>query len=368
MNCLMSASVCFVACHGGPADHFAVFAEHLIQKGYQVEVYASGPATEKLSSRGIKAIAFDTTEPEAAETLAKKCAQFSVVITDVGHQFDLDLQQALKQHALKTVRLAYYDNPESFVPGGYSSLAEKVMLAADQALFANARLVQEIKIELPVERRIGLGYYPVEQPERIASKRASDHALSRCKFFSDHAAQDRGQKLFVYAGGNNSEYFDKALPAFLEMLSQACQKEDLSKLVIVLQQHPGAKGLNLDKKQIEQWMLEHSSSEKSPQWVISTWNSNDIQIAADCMLYYQTSMGPQFVLAGLPVIQVGHHVYEDVLVRNQLCATAINPHQLLTHIQAFEQKQPSDHALIMQGLGILPDWRDHLEKALRIPS
>ena len=44
---LLAETVCFIACHGGPADHFATFAEDLVKKGHTVHVFAAGPALKK---------------------------------------------------------------------------------------------------------------------------------------------------------------------------------------------------------------------------------------------------------------------------------------------------------------------------------
>jgi hypothetical protein len=45
-------------------------------------------------------------------------------------------------HATKIPRLAYYDNPEPFVPGGYSHTAAEVMREAQGILFANETLAK----------------------------------------------------------------------------------------------------------------------------------------------------------------------------------------------------------------------------------
>jgi hypothetical protein len=136
---LSTAAICFIACHGGPADHFATFTENLTNKGYQVQVYASGPALKKLQDRRIEAIPFFL-ENQSAEEVAKKCSGAAVVITDVGNDFGEVLHKSLAEFASKSARFAYYDNPEAYVPGGYSSSAAKAMRVAQKVLFANANL------------------------------------------------------------------------------------------------------------------------------------------------------------------------------------------------------------------------------------
>ncbi len=375
---LSAAAVCFIACHGGPADHFSTFAQDLSQKGYKVQIYATGPALKKFQDRNLEiVIPFvleNISEEEAATELAKRCSGAAVIVTDVGHVFDVSLQKALKYEASKSLRLAYYDNPEAYVPGGYSSVAAKVMLAAQGVLFANANLVKtplyqapSQEVYLAPEKRIGLGYYPISQAEKIAKRRMSEKSHTRAQLFSKYSLADRGQKVLVYAGGNNDEYFSKALPAFLQFLSEASLQEDLSDFVVLLQQHPGAKEKNFDLKLVRQWLEQHGQKAKTPQFFISEFNSDDAQVVADGMLYYQTSMGPQFVLAGIPTIQVGHNTYEDILVKNRLCSTAIDVGSLRTALARLrgDVKAESDNEAIMQGLGISPDWASRLEYAVK---
>lgn len=372
----LTPRVCFVACHGGPADHFATFAESLVQKGHQVEIHATGPALKKFQDRKIEWVKSfsleNVAEKEAAVELANRCANSHVVITDVGHPFDIPLQEALTEHAPNTSRWAYYDNPEPYVPGGYSSVAGRVMLAAERILFANAHLATDPiyhepskPLALSLEKRVGLGYYPIDQAEKIAKRRNSDHASVRSTFFSNQNVDDSGQQILVYSGGNNEEYFSKAFPAFLDALAEASKKQDLSNTIVVLQQHPGAKQKNRDKELVEKW-TEQQAGALIPKMVVSSMSSDDTQVLADGMLYYQTSMGPQFILAGIQTIQVGHEVYKDVLVKNKLCSTATNADQLLAAIKELRSgtNKEIDREAIQQGLGIQSNWVENLEKSI----
>ncbi len=356
LTSILSSAIYFIACHGGPADHFATFAEELCQRGHTVQIYATGPALKKCQERNKDlTIPFSlegASEEEAAILLAKSCSTADVVITDVGHPFDIALQKALGQEAPISRHLAYYDNPEAFVPGGYSSIASQVMLEAEAVLFAGSHLVKAQEIDLPPEKRIGLGYYPTAQAEKIGARRKHEHHVLRTHLFAKYSLIDRGQKILVYAGGNNEEYFTKAFPAFLELLGQI----DLSQTIVLLQQHPGAKEKNRDGKLVHAW------NGKTAPFLISELTTDDAQVVADVMLYYQTSMGPQFVLAGIPTIQVGHEVYEDILVRNGLCHTATTADALtyaLSHLNV-----DIDETQILDRLGISLDWADHLERAL----
>ena len=377
MSLSVAAAVCFIACHGGPADHFSTFAEDLANKGYKVQIYATGPALKKFQDRKIEIVTpfslENISEEEAATELAKRCSSADVIITDVGHVFDIPLQKALRSQASTSLRLAYYDNPEGYVPGGYSAVAAKVMLAAQGVLFANANLVKtplyhapSQEVYLAPEKRIGLGYYPISQAEKIAKRRMSDQSQIRAELFSKYSLTDQGQKVLVYAGGNNDEYFSKAFPAFLEFLSETSLQGDLSNFVVLLQQHPGAKEKNFDVELVRRWREQQGRPAKSPQFFISEFNSDDAQVVADGMLYYQTSMGPQFVLAGIPTIQAGHNTYEDILVKNGLCSIVTNVDSLMSALARLQGNLfvESGKEAIVQGLGISSDWANRLEEAI----
>jgi hypothetical protein len=352
---LSATVICLIVCHAGPADHFVTFAKKLSEDGYNVQVYASGPALKKLQDRNIEVMTpfsveglSQSEEIDLAIQLAKSCSNASVVMTDVGHAFDVTLQKALSVETPQVVRLAYYDNPEPYVPGGYSTVAEKVMQAADKVLFANANLVENLEIKIPLNERVGLGYYPLAQAEKIAARRQEEHALMRSQLFSKYDLKDTGQKIFVYFGGNNDDYFIKAFPAFLSILS-----EGISDSIVILQQHPGAKSQNIDRLLVEAWM-----KETGHKVIISEGTTEDMQVLADAALYYQTSMGPQFVLAGIPTIQVGHKMFEDILVRGGLCPSVTSASDFVEAARMIKPEALSEEQrrIILKGLGIRDDW------------
>lgn len=372
MSSLLQAAICFLACHAGPAEHFATFAQEISNDGKQVEIYASGPAKAKFESRGVAVMRpFDLdrmTDQEQtllAEQIAKECATSSAIITDVGHPFGIKVHAALKRFAPHARRFTYYDNPEPYVPGGYSSVASRVMKASEcPILFANANLACEIiyqepgkAIDFGNQDRIGIGYYPIEAAEKIAQRRAVEQTAKRQEFFVRHRIKDERQKVLVYFGGNNTEYFEKAFPAFLSLLEQA----DLSHYVVVFQQHPSAKAQNLDLSMVESWMQQNRTA-AAPRVVVSDINSDEAQIIADVAMYYQTSMGPQFVLAGIPTIQVGHETFEDLLVKRDLCASVTDVEHLLKALHQL--RVDIDPDIIYQGLGIKPDWLQRLKLML----
>lgn len=375
---LSVAAICLIACHGGPAEHFATFAENLVREGYEVQVYASGPALKKFQDRNIQVampFAIDNLSTQAqadlATQIAKSCSKASVVLTDLGHSFDITLQKALAEEAPRVLRLTYYDNPEPYVPGGYSNTAAEVMIAAQKVLFANANLrkasiYQEPnkEIKLPLKNRIGIGYYPVNQAEKIVMRREKEHKRMRAGLLAKHGLEDKGQKVLVYFGGNNEEYFTKAFPAFLQILS----KGNLSNTVIVLQQHPGAKSKNRDRHELEAWIKRYSAEANSPKMIISDETTDDMLVVAEGALYYQTSMGPLYALAGIPIIQVAHETYEDVLVRNRLCPSVINSSDFMVAIAAIQPVAVSEmqRKTIYKSLGIRENWFQIFQQALNV--
>ncbi len=85
----------------------------------------------------------------------------------------IKIHEALSQHAVNVVRWAYYDNPETYVPGGYSAVAADVMSVADGVLFANSNLAHTKiyrepgqEIDLTNKHKVGVGYYPLEQVKK----------------------------------------------------------------------------------------------------------------------------------------------------------------------------------------------------------
>jgi hypothetical protein len=377
MSVSMSAAVCLIACHSGPADHFATYAEVLIKQGYDVQIHATGPALKKFQERGVEvksAFSLDNLSSEEeyslAQTIAKTCSTASIIITDVGHIFDVKIQKELDVHVHAIPRLAYYDNPEPFVPGGYSSTAAEVMEIAEGILFANealakAKIYSAMGKDFINKKKFGIGYYPVNQAEKIAEKRKFDHDSARSIFLMKNGIEDKGQKVLVYFGGNNEEYFSKAFPAFLSLIAETSELTDLKNTVIVIQQHPGAKIKNQDGQQIEIWLKKFGEQVSVPKVILSDFSSGNAQILADAAFYYQTSMGPQFVLEGIPTVQIGHETYEDILVKNHLAPTVTNAEGFAQVIGNLEKIGKMPQKDLLSSLGIKEDWPTTLENAIK---
>jgi hypothetical protein len=373
------ASICFVVCHGGPADQLATFAENLSKEGETVEIYATGPALKKFQERGVPitdSFSLENLSSEeergVADQMAKRCSHASTVITDVGHPFDIQLQHALSRFP-QVRRLAYYDNFEAYVPGGYSVTAAATMLASEGILFANAHLAHSPlfqeegkEIDLGSRKKIGIGYYPIHQAEKIAKRRALEQAALRQELFSRHHWIDKGQKILVYFGGNNEEYFSKAFPAFLSLLTQLHsspkQKRANTSFIILVQQHPGAKNKNIDGEKLSQWVRQQTSS---PMVILSDLTSDEAQIIANGAFYYQTSLAPQFVLAGIPTMQIGHKTFPDILVRNKIIPSITKREELILALKKLSHSRKEiPQQKIYEGLGIQENWLTILKSEL----
>ena len=161
---------------------------------------------------------------------------------------------------------------------------------------------------------------------------------------------DSGQKILVYFGGNNDVYFEKAFPAFLRLVEES--NLDPSQYLVLFQQHPGARAKNRDGKLAE------------GQLILSELPSEEAQILADAALYYQTSMGPQFALAHIPPIQVGHETFPDLLVRSGLAPSATTPDELLRALGRLTVKTELQEEKLLEALGISKNWLVRLERTV----
>jgi hypothetical protein len=360
---MVTALIYFIACHGAPAAHFSEFAKELRKEGCRVEILATGPALDKLKGAGAKEFnpdQLDINDPASQRLLAEKVAKSlgpgSVVITDLSHLLMASIQEAIAKELPLIERLAYYENPEPFVPGSYMQTAAKVMACVNKVLFANANLAKEplylspsFTILLPLEKRIGIGYYPVEAAKFLESARFARKEIARRQFFEENKLTDTGQKILVYLGGNNDVYFKEALPAFLTLLRES--KLEQTENIVLMQHHPGDKKREIDP----------NLSGGFPIFVSKT-TSEESLLLADAVLYYQTSMAPQFALAGIPAIQVGHDTYPDILIRNNLAPSATTTEKFLEAVKACAK--PPKNGKILADLGISPHWLVHLKSAL----
>lgn len=380
INALASITICCVVCHGGPADHFATFLPELQKKGIQVHVHATPGVIGKFKGMNIQVNTLNlddvsVSEIDIAKILAEKCSKVAILLTDLGSSFDISLQTVFKEYNPHVKRLVYYDNPKAYVPGGYSNVADKTMQLADRVLFSNSNLARspiyiskEKESSIPLQKRFGIGYYPMARAEEISQKRLEEKKTNfmRKKFLEQHQIQGKNKKLVVYFGGNNNEYYDFAFPAFLKFVADGMKQSDLSHLVFILHQHPAAKNSNRDWNLMNDWLKEIQGNQRAPIFILSQWDSNQIQTLADCALYYQTSMAAQFALAGIPIIQIGHETYNDILVKNKAIPSILNTDSFIEIlVKGNCGTGQSDLESLIEYLGIRHDYCEALIEAIK---
>jgi hypothetical protein len=313
--------ITFIVSHPGPAEHFAAFARELEDRNLDCTLIARDTALKKLENSGLNVIQFSE---EALQAAAKSQLIFLEVC---------DVRMAELPRKLGKERcVAYYDNPEKEVPGGYKDNAKKVIEAAGRVIYA---------IE-------DLGYYPVEKVEEFRKMRISQ-AERKEAFFRDQGIKNpEGKKAIVFFGSANSAYYEGAFPRLLEILEKV--QGHLPNHLFILQRHP--------RSSIE-------AGSKLPSGVIVTDDKfafDDAVALADVALYYQTSAAPQFVLAGIPTLQVAHEVNADLLIRNRVCQVATTPEEF---IDCISQVSVSDPEKVSGLLGIRSDWKERLYKTVQ---
>ncbi|CAF3642188.1 unnamed protein product [Rotaria sp. Silwood1] len=385
-NATSTSLVCFIVCDGGPAGHFAAFATNLFnQNELQIIIYATEPALTKLKNshlpNDVQLLSFtiddgDRKQQEQVATqLIDNCLKQGAhsIIIDIGNKFDAIFQLVSSKRNLPTDMIrfwCYYDNPEPYVPGGYSIKTEETIKASQYILFANMNLAKidsiiyslpEKSIDLTNKTVQGIGYYPVVEVEKLLQQRELERDTLRIQNNWTNI-----KHLFVYFGGNNDVYFDQAFPTFLSNLSQI-DKNIIQDVLFVLHQHPAAKKQNRDGLLFQEWL----SKNNHIQGILSTLKTSDqAQIIADAALYYQTSMAPQFVLLGLPTMQVGHEIYHDILVKFNLCYTATNTIELAVGLTSMKERSYSSNKiqqpkeLIYNAIGYTSDWPKNLHRVI----
>lgn len=369
--------ICFIVCHLGSANQIADYQPVLESQGYEVRLYATGSISGELQKRQVKVIEFNPgnlnlqqmgeEQGQLAQQIAKTCSIADVIITDVGHPFTVQIHLALNEY--QKLHLAYYDNPDNWVGGGYSKVAAQVIRAAKGVIFANSHLIQEGIEEEPgkpidLENKLcwGTGYYPLDKAKEIQQARLDSERRQeiRRKFFDAYAGQltDKGQKILVYMGGNNDIYFDQALPALGSILNQAAQQKEFSDYIVVVQQHGGAKARNEEVKH-----LPIESQNPSFTCVLSKLTTDEVQILADEVLYYQTSLIYQTRLAGIPVMQIGHDTFNDRLIKKSLCKSVTTAKSFLKELSpllnsSFDEE--TSHQ-VQEAVGYDKNWKKRLK-------
>lgn len=374
----MTTNVCFVTAHPNPANHFAQFVQAFEEQETSCTVLAEKNVQGKFSQVKSNVIPFDASILEndtLYEQLISKIPLGSIVVTDIGSEKWAILYQKLAEDHPNIKRIAYYDNPEQYVPGGYSELAARVIDAAQGVLFANKGHVQQgieksagVALDLSKKELIGVGYYPEKEAQTILEQRQNTLKVQQIKssFFERHGIQERGSKIFTYAGGANEVYYEKAFPKFIEMIAELLEKDPshLENTVVLLQQHPRAKREgNLDAKLVED-LVSKTALPKGFHFVISDVPTIDSLVLCDGAFYYQTSMAAQFALGGIPtVMQVGHDTYPDLLIKTGF-PSATEAETLSKAFNKVEEGSTNLEAL-KEKLGMDHNWKENLVNGLK---
>ncbi|GAB4230722.1 MAG: hypothetical protein Tsb0021_08850 [Chlamydiales bacterium] len=365
LNCWLLA-LCLMTTHPNPANHFAEFTEVFDEHAVPYTLITSESVSHSFSQN--PSYILDPTQEFVAQ-IAELISREDLVITDISDERFVQLHQYLAKYYPSIHRAVYYDNPECYVPGGYSDLAEKMIEEIQTVLCAN-RLLPSIGLKgknaLPMEisniNLIGLGFYPIRQAEEIRESRAHQDQIEEIKsaLFRRCDIPEAEQRIFTYIGGCNEVYFDKAFPHFLNSLTELVAREDpsLNQTIILLQQHPRAKKEgDWDALQAREFLAKHSLP-AGFRFVISDLSTHDALTISDGVLYFQTSMAAQCVFGGIPSIaQIGHEVYEDTLVRSGF--PTIKSATDLSHFLRGQQKMPSTNNLKSE-LGMDTHWRQNL--------
>jgi hypothetical protein len=252
--------------------------------------------------------------------------------------------------------VVYYENPQSYVAGGYSETAAQILPLANVILFANHHLKTapiyskpDQIIDLTLLERHGIGYsaLPREIPElrQLKATRAAEH---RAQFLQKLGVADQGQRIIVYFGGANKIYSEEAFPHFLNLLNQLYPA--LPTTTFVLQQHPRAP----------------KGESYQPLITSPAENFSLALLAADVALYHQTTANLKFYLLNIPAIQVGNQKETgDLLVQEGLIPSCTTKEELLLGLQKeYHPLSAEEETKAYEAFGIRSDWQEELFKVM----
>ncbi len=360
------SQICFLACHPASTPFVQEAQSWCNNNSIQSEVYARDTAYERLQGKVQELKSFaqsystetldklgDRVLHEAAVEVAYSISKkFQAVICDVGSPFTSRVFEILSEKSPEIVRISFYDNPERYVPGGYSETAKKTLEKSHLILFANKNLSEgqilstpNTEIELDTIERAGIGFSTLPQQIKTIKEGREEEkrTLLRKEILDQHNIEDKGQKIAVYYGGANSEYYEKAFPAFLTII-EGLSNESNSKAfeyVFIIQQHPRAKSEGIDAKKVEEMLMKYSSEnegKKIPHIVISQTDFNSATKVADLALYYQTGSNTLFPACGIPTVQVGHETFKDILTSNEYIPSATSASEFVKALKTTEEK------------------------------
>ncbi len=353
-------AVCLICSHPGPALLLSDFATCLEQNGIRTKVLSGDVAYETLVKGGRKTDPFPDNQShsdlkELAQKVARAASSSKCVIIDVGHPLSTRVLRILSTDFPDIIRVAFYDNGQSLVEGGYSELTAPALRLSQIILFANKNLedapiysAKDQPIDLSHQRRIGIGSssLPSEMP-RLKKLKETQSPENRAAFLAKLAIPDRGQKIVVYLGGANEVYEKEAFPHFLNLLNEI----DQDGITFVLQPHPRGKKPNLEGTKL----------------LYSTADFDLALLAADQLFYHQTSANLKFLLLGTPTSQIGaKKETNDLLVAGGFIESLTTKEELLRALgKSHHPIDPETETRAYAAFGIDPNWEEVLLKTVR---
>lgn len=360
-------SVGFFAFSPNSAKHFRAFSQALAEQGVSSELFFANQVGLSLQEKEHQ---FSEEEGlDALQQIVENFPEISSIVTDFAHPLAKDVHQVFYTQKPDVLRCVYYDNPETYVPGGYSEHFEEICQGPVQKiLFANANLLEKSiggkenkPMDLSVKNRCSIGFYPLDMLHSIERYKAHELSKKRNNLFQSVQILEPPQKVFVYVGGANEYFFDQAWPFFLSLL-ETMNVKDAKKIVIFYQRHPRASfEKDRDLQTLESWKKSHL--EIAPILQVSTLPTDEILALADGVFYSQTSMGPIFILAGLKTAQINPEPFDDILVRSRISPCICSPDSFQ---ELISNEGSSFDPKIYTLIGMDPEWKANLLKAFEL--
>lgn len=366
----MSSSLCFIASQVPAAVHFYEFASFL--RDYKpTELILAGSASLALGGLNPDIVAhFSDDFADSLLGTVQKCKNASHVIIDLGTDESTQIYEELRRVYPEKEIIVYYDRYEDHYTG-YRSCAYKVLKEA-RVWFANTHFLhQEVydldktEIQFTPGQRVGIGFYPMYEVERLRSARATSRSRVRQRFFSRHGLKRRWHKVISYMGGATESYFKRVFPRVLENLEKVIEKRNLSAFVFVLQKHPATKFDPRDLVSLRKWKDRNKENPFRPKFVISESSSEELEVASDAIWFDKPGRSMDWALAGIRVAQVRHKTILHHLVTRGISPSLITAKGMSAWFQAFPiRKAFVSVTEVEDAIGYSPHWQNNLLRAL----
>lgn len=377
--------VTFIAFHLTPTRHIAEFSKVLSQEKISHHIISLEAGTLTCQKENVPCYtSYDAWIPKGKslknmeicdqEKLIADIAQASsrskMIVCTAGHLFTSSVVSYFKKHYPHLPLFIYYDNPEAYVPGEYSEgILQSMEAGADGIIFANASLEEEsiysslnVPIDLKNTKKIGLGYFPLSEWHQLSDLREERKSLKK-DFLAKHQIMDESAKLFFYLGGANSEYYNHAFPHFIQLLKESDLFSD--NIIIALQQHPSSKREgNIDHDLF--FNFKKSLKNQNITLLLSDISFDEACAMSDALLYYQTSANIKIALSGIPLAQVAHIPYPDILVRKKIIPVIQNTKDLQKFFLNFvDINKKGKEGELIKAIGYKETWPQRLIQFIR---